>query len=61
MQKNKCNIDNAGRRRGQETLKARRDAMPDVGFSSRKGNEEFARRIGHRRFDEPGMVVRLKK
>ena len=64
MQKNKCNIDNAGRRKGQETLKARRDATPDVGFSSRRGNEEFAKRMeaaGGRRFDEPGMVVRIKK
>ena len=57
------NITNEGRRKGAMTSRLRREATPDVGFSSRRGNEEFAKRMeaaGGRRFDEEGMVVKLK-
>ena len=38
------NLTNEGRRRGLETFK----------------RNEFSKRIGKRRFDEPGMEVRFK-
>ena len=57
------NIDNEGRRKGAINAKANRDRRPDVGPSSAKGSELFARAMeaaGGRRFDEEGMVVKFK-
>ena len=46
------NIDDEGRRKGAQTLRLRREATPDVGYSSQRGNEEFGKLIGGRRFDD---------
>ena len=54
------NLTNEGRRRGLETFKRNRDSTPDRGFGNIQGNIEYSKRIGKRRFDEPGMEVRFK-
>ena len=56
----KYNLTDEGRRRGQEVLRRNRESTPDVGMSNVLGNIEFSKRIGKRRFDEPGMEVRFK-
>lgn len=60
-EKNHCNIDDDGRRRGLESLKRMKDLTPDRGPGAVRGNQMFAERIGKRRFDEPGMVVEMKQ
>ena len=54
------NLTDEGRRRGAITARKNRDITPDKGFGNVRGNYEFSKRIGKRRFDEPGMEVRFK-
>ena len=54
------NIDDEGRRKGAVNLKKRREATPNVGLTNKQASEEFAERMGNRRYDEEGMVVKFK-
>ena len=54
------NIDNEGRRKGAANRKERREATPIVGLTNKQASEEFAKRMGDRRYDEEGMVVKFK-
>lgn len=60
-EKEHCNIDDDGRRRGHDKSRWIKGITPDRGPGAIRGNKIFAERIGKRRFDEPGMVVKMKQ
>jgi hypothetical protein len=54
------NIDDEGRRKGAANRKERREATPIKLTNKQMAAEEFAKRMGDRRYDEEGMVVKFK-
>ena len=52
---------NEGRLKGAAHRKLTRAATPATLSDREQASAEFARRMGNRRYDEEGMVVKLKK
>ncbi len=42
------------------SARQRREITPDTGLGNKQATEEWAKRMGDRRFDEEGMVIRYK-